>query len=142
MQLLDAAKKGDAKLVCVLFRCCFLLASPRVCVCTGCLQHSRTAQKPPFQVVELLKKGAEVGFQEEEEGKSALMLAAEQGHADTVEALLERGAPWNALDRKGQCAGQYAFGNEHHQVANRIRKIAFLFCAKTFGSIFFFLLAH
>lgn len=73
------------------------------------------------QTRDLLRRGADSSFQEEEEGRSALMLAAEKGHMDVVVVLLERGAPWNALDRRGKCAGQYAFQNEHVDVANRIR---------------------
>ncbi|EGD76103.1 hypothetical protein PTSG_00809 [Salpingoeca rosetta] len=74
----------------------------------------------PDKVRDLIRRGADVSFQEEDQGKSALMLAAEHGHEDVVVMLLERGAPWNALDRRGKCAGQYAFQNEHHDIANRI----------------------
>ena len=36
------------------------------------------------------------------------MRAAATGSAEVVSLLLERGAPWNALDRKGRCAGEFA----------------------------------
>jgi hypothetical protein len=42
-----------------------------------------------------------------------------QGHASIVKLLLEAGAPWNALDRKGNCAGDYAM-NEGHQEAYEV----------------------
>lgn len=36
------------------------------------------------------------------------MVAASSGHVDIVRYLLEEGAPWNAVDRKYMCAGDYA----------------------------------
>lgn len=47
-------------------------------------------------------------FQAESNGRSALMAAAGAGSLECVQLLLERGAPWNALDREGKCAGEYA----------------------------------
>jgi protein arginine N-methyltransferase 2 len=44
----------------------------------------------------------------EESGQSALMIASKHGHAPLVKGLLGMGAPWNALDRQGKCAGNYA----------------------------------
>ena len=41
------------------------------------------------------------------------MRAASGGHDPIVELLLASGAPWNALDRRRMCAGDYAMGNEH-----------------------------
>ncbi|GAQ80409.1 ankyrin repeat family protein [Klebsormidium nitens] len=71
--------------------------------------------------VRQLLEGAEdiAKYQEEEEGASALILAAKQGHASIVKLLLEAGAPWNALDRRGNCAGDYAM-NEGHQEAYEV----------------------
>lgn len=46
--------------------------------------------------------------QEPEGGSSCLMHAAQGGHLEIVRALLAAGAPWNALDRQGKCAGEYA----------------------------------
>ena len=46
-------------------------------------------------------------------GQSPLMAAASLGNGPLVELLLQAGAPWNAVDRQGQCAGDYATSNEH-----------------------------
>ena len=51
-------------------------------------------------------------------GLSPLMIAAKQGHLDVCLALLEVGAPWNAIDQYGQCAGNYATDNQHWEVVN------------------------
>ena len=59
-------------------------------------------------VEEALRGGVHAGHQEVEHGRSGLMLAAGGGHLDTVALLLGRGAPWNALDRQGRSAGDYA----------------------------------
>ncbi|GMI21623.1 hypothetical protein TeGR_g3697 [Tetraparma gracilis] len=47
-------------------------------------------------------------LQEEETGKSPLMAAAEIPSLHLLETLLAAGAPWNAVDRRGRCAGDYA----------------------------------
>ena len=57
-----------------------------------------------------LKEGAEPYYQETKDGKSVLMAAAAAGAKEVVELLLENGAPWNALDRRGKCAGEHAVG--------------------------------
>ena len=51
-------------------------------------------------------------------GLSPLMLAAQNGHVDICNILLEAGAPWNAVDRYGKCAGNWAQENEHWEVVN------------------------
>lgn len=56
--------------------------------------------------------------QDEATGSSPLMVAAARGHAALVQLLLEAGAPWNAVDRKGQCAGNYATDAEQWEVVN------------------------
>ncbi|GBG64065.1 hypothetical protein CBR_g40511 [Chara braunii] len=61
----------------------------------------------------LIEEGFDVSCQDEGNGTSALMLAASKGHVEVVRALLEAGAPWNALDQTGRCAGDYAV--EAHQ---------------------------
>lgn len=52
-------------------------------------------------------------------GASPLMAAAAAGHIAVCRYLLqEGGAPWNAVDRFGQCAGNYATDREHWTVVN------------------------
>ena len=61
-----------------------------------------------MQVRQLLKHGVEASFQREADGVSGLMVAAQRGNTALVSELLQAGAPWNALDRRGCCAGEYA----------------------------------
>jgi type IV protein arginine methyltransferase len=51
-------------------------------------------------------------------GASPLMAAAAGGHGAVCQYLLEAGAPWNAIDRQGQCAGNYATDHQHWGVVN------------------------
>ena len=60
------------------------------------------------EVEKLLVAGCPAHLQEEDDGRSGLMLAAAAGHEPVVRALLKAGAPWNAVDRRGQSAGNYA----------------------------------
>jgi protein arginine N-methyltransferase 2 len=46
------------------------------------------------------------------------MAAAGGGHGDTVRLLLEYGAPWNALDRRGKCAGEHALAAGHQPLVD------------------------
>lgn len=48
------------------------------------------------------------------------MAAAAVGATDAVEALLEAGAPWNAIDRRGRCAGDFAMEGDHAGAAGAI----------------------
>lgn len=57
-------------------------------------------------------------------GKSPLILAATHGHFDICETLLQEGAPWNALDRFGKCAGNYATEGECWEVVNLLVEYA------------------
>jgi type IV protein arginine methyltransferase len=50
-------------------------------------------------------------------GASPLIEAAKHGHAEVVAYLLSEGAPWNALDMAGKCAGDYAMDNGHTEAA-------------------------
>lgn len=47
-------------------------------------------------------------------------VAAGAGAGEVVDVLLLAGAPWNALDKLGRCAGEYAMMNDHSEVANQI----------------------
>lgn len=54
-------------------------------------------------------------YQDPSTGQSALMVASsKQRCIPIIELLLEKGAVWNALDRQGKCAGNYAvdIGNQ------------------------------
>lgn len=52
-------------------------------------------------------------------GCSPLMAAAGQGHGAVCQYLLQTGgAPWNAMDRNGRCAGNYATDQQHWGVVN------------------------
>lgn len=59
-----------------------------------------------------------VAQQDLETGTSPLMAAAKVGNVALCQMLLEAGAPWNAIDRHGQCAGNYATDAEHWEVVN------------------------
>lgn len=59
------------------------------------------------RVVELLAAGVDPSAADEE-GVTPLIHAAQHDRADVVKALLDAGAPWNALDSSGRCAGDYA----------------------------------
>ncbi len=52
------------------------------------------------------------------DGLSPLMVAAKHGHVDICRALLDAGAPWNAIDQYGLCAGNYATNNQHWEVVD------------------------
>ena len=56
--------------------------------------------------------------QDTETGTSPLMAAALVGNSSVCQFLLENGAPWNAVDRSGKCAGNYATEKEHWNVVN------------------------
>ena len=74
------------------------------------------------QVLSLLDKSSNpqltAALQDESTGRSPLMAAAEKGHLDICNLLLEHGAPWNAVDRRGRCAGNYATDAEHWDIVN------------------------
>ena len=46
------------------------------------------------------------------------MAAAAGGHPAVVAALLEAGAPWNAVDRRRRCAGDLAMERDDFESAN------------------------
>ena len=59
-------------------------------------------------------------LQDETTGQSPLMVAAAAGYGPICIILLDHGAPWNAVDRNGQCAGNYATNNEHWDIVNML----------------------
>ena len=60
------------------------------------------------KISQLLDSGLHPGEQDQETGLSPLMQAAAHKNLSTVKILLEKGAPWNALDKSGKCAGNHA----------------------------------
>eukprot|EP00924_Labyrinthula_sp_SR-Ha-C_P016432 snap_masked-scaffold_6-processed-gene-3.16-mRNA-1 protein AED:0.03 eAED:0.04 QI:0/-1/0/1/-1/1/1/0/350 len=67
-----------------------------------------------------LKSGAEPSFQDEESGSSLLIEATKGENIEAVKILLNHGAPWNALDRKGMCAGEYAMQKNNQELIDLI----------------------
>lgn len=65
------------------------------------------------EVRKLLDEGGDPTYQEDTSGMSVLMAAASTGNCDMITLLLENGAVWNALDRKHECAGDYAVTAKH-----------------------------
>lgn len=62
----------------------------------------------------------DICFQDSQTGMSVLMAAAGAGHAEVVRYLLDEGAPWNAVDRRYRCAGDYAAMNGHQVIVDII----------------------
>lgn len=68
----------------------------------------------------LIKAGADPTHQEGGHGTSALMSAAAAGHTEAARALLEAGAPWNAIDKSSRCAGDLTSDGGHREAAEAI----------------------
>ncbi|KAL5107922.1 Protein arginine N-methyltransferase 2 [Taenia crassiceps] len=62
----------------------------------------------------------DICFQDPQTGMSVLMAAAGAGHAEVVRYLLDEGAPWNAVDRRYRCAGDYAAMNRQQAIVDMI----------------------
>lgn len=73
-----------------------------------------------MQVEQLLQQGADAAYQDEETGCSCLMQAAKHGCLSHVKQLLAAGAPWNAVDRQGLCAGDHAIARGHEDTATAL----------------------
>ncbi|GFH55807.1 hypothetical protein CTEN210_12283 [Chaetoceros tenuissimus] len=72
------------------------------------LEESRQYTNPPLAAA----------LQDQATGISPLMAAADAGHLNICQKLLEEGAPWNAVCRKGLCAGDYAMNKQHWDIVN------------------------
>ena len=96
-QMMEASSSGNTSQVLSLLQ---LAAADDSSIGIGNQKHLLAAQQDP------------------ESGLSPLMLAAQNGHLDICRILLDAGAPWNALDRYGKCAGNWAQENEHWEVVN------------------------
>ena len=83
--------------------------------------HAAAAAGDVAKIRELLDAGdVAAHVQEDTEGTSALMHAAAGGHGAVIDVLLEYGAPWNAIDRRGRCAGNYALDAGHQEVVDKL----------------------
>ena len=71
-------------------------------------------------VRQLLAAGIPAYSQDEEDGVSVLMRAAGAGQGEIVSMLLGAGAPWNALDRQGCCAGNHALEAGHQLIVDAL----------------------
>ncbi|KAG2430741.1 hypothetical protein HYH02_013580 [Chlamydomonas schloesseri] len=75
------------------------------------------------EVTRLVSLEADVDYQDEG-GVSPLMKAAEGGHTAVLAALLQAGAPWNAQDASGYCAGEYAMGSGQQEAVDLLLDFA------------------
>ncbi len=66
-------------------------------------------------VQSLLDAGADVTYANPDDGVTPLMIAAETGNVPMITTLLEAGAPWNAQDKDGHTAGEYATGSGNRE---------------------------
>lgn len=99
-QMMDAASSGNTAQVLSLLQLAAADDSSSSIGGLGNQKHLLAAQQDP------------------ETGLSPLMVAAQNGHVDICRILLSEGAPWNALDRYGKCAGNWAQEKEHWEVVN------------------------
>ena len=51
------------------------------------------------------------------------MNAAQKGALDICQTLIDVGAPWNAVDRYGKCAGDYATEAQKWDVVNYLVEV-------------------
>ena len=67
-------------------------------------------------------------FQQDANGRNALMQAAAHGHNSIVGLLLDAGIPWNAIDKQGNCAGDLAVAAEHESTAEMLLEAGTAHC--------------
>ena len=83
--------------------------------------HAAAAAGDAARVRDIIRSGkCPAHAQENEKGLSALMIAAAGGHDECVHELLVAGAPWNAIDRSGRCAGNHALDAGHQHIVDAL----------------------
>ncbi|KAL3817400.1 hypothetical protein ACHAXA_011029 [Cyclostephanos tholiformis] len=75
-------------------------------------------EKPPTTRLLGTRRHLLASAQDATTGLSPLMVASRAGHIEICRALLNAGAPWNALDRMGMCAGDHAVAGEWWDVVD------------------------
>lgn len=68
-------------------------------------------------VTSLLSSGVDPSYFDPN-GMSPLMHAASHGHTDSARLLLDAGAPWNAVNPSGLCAGDLAMEGSHQETVD------------------------
>lgn len=71
-----------------------------------------------FAIDELTQYGASVYARMDDDGRTALMVAAQNGNLEAVEMLLNLGANRFAMDEQGRIAADYAREAQHDELAN------------------------
>src|SRR5207249_4917660 len=71
-------------------------------------------------VAMLLRHGAGVDRKTGWNGRTALMIAAEQGNESAVDALLRAGARRDLKSSEGKTAGDYAVARKHTKIAEKL----------------------
>lgn len=70
----------------------------------------------------LLENGAQINAVDQGERWSALMFAAAEGYGEVVDVLLQHGADGSLLDADADTAADFAEGNGHVELAERLKK--------------------
>lgn len=109
--IISASSLGSARLVTDLLS---RGADASTCNEQGWTPAMHAANMGHFSVLKLLvNQGVWINVQEPVDGKTALMLAASNGHTRCVEILVSAGADRTIVDRHGYNAAHYAVANGH-----------------------------
>ena len=76
-------------------------------------------------IISALKKNQELSYLASYlTGKTPLIISGTLGSLKLTTLLIQNGAPWNAVDRTGNCAGNYASDNGYQEIVNYLVEIA------------------
>ena len=78
------------------------------------MQKEESLSLPKIKDI-LTTNPCQASLQDPQTGKSPLMISASQGNIEVCSYLLSQGAPWNAIDKHGKCAGNYAVDGNHQE---------------------------